>query len=365
MKFTSNNAKNTIKHLGMFDIEEIELGEKLGSGAFSHVYEVKSFQHCTSERNCKIKCSHQQAREQMTQSAEDGGRYAIKFLKKMLLKGNKYQFGIAARNLEEEARVLSSLDHPNILKIRGWAANGPKAYIDTKRHDGYFLLMDRLEKTLSTRIEEWKSLIDPTEDNQEMRKNMLLEQLKLALDIASALEYLHDKGYIFRDLKPDNIGMDSRSRGKLFDFGLARAMPKGNMDKTFEMSGKIGTARYMAPEVYKHMAYNTKADVYSFAHVLWEMLSLTKPYEHYSKTMHRKETVQKGVRPDLDPTWSSGIQKLLTKSWHCEIAERPTMKEVRTTLEIEIAELQEQRRTPEKQNARRLSRQTSLASAAA
>eukprot|EP00540_Astrosyne_radiata_P018236 CAMPEP_0116844124 /NCGR_PEP_ID=MMETSP0418-20121206/12489_1 /TAXON_ID=1158023 /ORGANISM="Astrosyne radiata, Strain 13vi08-1A" /LENGTH=361 /DNA_ID=CAMNT_0004474993 /DNA_START=29 /DNA_END=1114 /DNA_ORIENTATION=+ len=361
MRFTRNNTQNDIKKFALFDIDEVELGKKLGCGGFSNVYQVKSFQP-NNLRNRRIKRSHQEAREHLEQS--NNGQYAIKFLKAEML-DNMERFDAAAIDLETEATILSRLDHENILKLRGWAANGPKAYGNMKRHDGYFLLMDRLEKTLSTRIEEWKSLIDPTEDNQEMRKNMLLEQLKLALDIASALEYLHDKGYIFRDLKPDNIGMDSRSRGKLFDFGLARAMPKGNMDKTFEMSGKIGTARYMAPEVYKHMAYNTKADVYSFAHVLWEMLSLTKPYEHYSKTMHRKETVQKGVRPDLDPTWSSGIQKLLTKSWHCEIAERPTMKEVRTTLEIEIAELQEQRRTPEKQNARRLSRQTSLASAAA
>mmetsp|Transcript_17088 Transcript_17088/g.39510 ORF Transcript_17088/g.39510 Transcript_17088/m.39510 type:complete len:366 (+) Transcript_17088:46-1143(+) len=343
MKFTSNNAKNTIKHLGMFDIEEIELGEKLGSGAFSHVYEVKSFQHCTSERNCKIKCSHQQAREQMTQSAEDGGRYAIKFLKKMLLKGNKYQFGIAARNLEEEARVLSSLDHPNILKIRGWAANGFNAYFDTKRHDGYFILMDRLEKTLSKRIEEWKSLAFPY---KELRKKLLLEQLMIAHDIAHALEYLHEKGYIFRDLKPDNIGLDTDNNGKLFDFGLARKMPRGgDMDKQFQMSGKIGTRRYMAPEVCQNKPYNAKADVHSFAYVLWEMLALQKPHATLSNVMYRNSVVENGVRPNMDPSWPSRIQKLLVRSWDPSVSQRPTMKAIRTILEIEITELQQEEAT--------------------
>mmetsp|Transcript_5007 Transcript_5007/g.11236 ORF Transcript_5007/g.11236 Transcript_5007/m.11236 type:complete len:247 (-) Transcript_5007:126-866(-) len=206
--------------------------------------------------------------------------------------------------------------------------------------------MDRLQQTLTQRIEEWKALIDAAVGGDEKtRKKLWIEQLTIALDIASALEYLHGQGYIFRDLKPDNVGLDSEGRGKLFDFGLARKMPTGSGQ--FQMSGQVGTCRYMAPEVYKCRDYNAKADVYSFSHLLWEMLALEKPYQGYTKQMHKKRIVRKGLRPELDPSWPLGIQKLLEWSWHRDMAERPSMAEIRAALEAEIADLVAGRRYEE------------------
>mmetsp|Transcript_16176 Transcript_16176/g.37145 ORF Transcript_16176/g.37145 Transcript_16176/m.37145 type:complete len:369 (+) Transcript_16176:59-1165(+) len=363
---TCNNdddQTNSQNHFALFDIDEVSVGEKLGSGGFCNVHKVRGF-HLHGRRNSKIKCPNQQERDQLTKSCQN---VAIKFLKKEFLK-DLDRFDEAAQDLEFEADVLSQLTHPHILKILGWAAGGFDAYFDLNRHDAYFILMERLQKNLAMRIEEWKEMSVAAGPSTLTETNLSLEKLQIARDIASALEYLHDKGYIFRDLKPENIGLDSQSRGKLFDFGLSRRMPEGDMDDEFEMSGMTGTTRYMAPEVFERKPYNTKADVYSFAHVLWEMLALEKPYEGYTNAEHKQETVLKEHRPNLDPSWPLGIQKLLSRSWHRDMAERPTMKEVCTILEMEIAVLQAERLslvTCAPKEATRLSKQQSLASGAA
>jgi serine/threonine protein kinase len=101
-----------------------------------------------------------------------------------------------------------------------------------------------------------------------------------ALQIAAGLKYLHSHNIIFRDLKPANIGFDVRGDVKLFDFGLARIMPDDGCPytDTFFMSG-AGSPRYMAPECLTFgESYNMKADIYSFAIILWEMLSASQPY---------------------------------------------------------------------------------------
>jgi len=336
----TTNTKTAPVQFAVFDIEEVELGLRLGSGGFSDVYEVKSFRQVNT-RNQRRKHLHRGVRDTLTRLAPDG-HYAIKFLKQELVEDPE-GFDAAARDLQLEADILSRLDHENILKIRGWASAGLEAYSEMDRHDAYFLILDRLQKTLAQRIDEWycwTSGADSATKDMKTRNKLLLEQLELALDIATGLEYLHEEGYIYRDLKPDNIGLDSRSRGKLFDFGLARKLPEGNTDDRFEMTGKIGTPRYMAPEVYQRRWYNAKADVYSFAHVLWEMLTFEKPYTGFTKSMHRHYTVELGVRPEIYKSWPPEIQKFLERAWHRDMAKRPTMKEVRDVLEIEVAKIQ-------------------------
>lgn len=145
-------------------------------------------------------------------------------------------FVLTAADLAVEAHMLASFNHPNILKIRGWALNGVKSFLDG-RHDSFFLLLDKVDMTLTQQIEKWMKeqnrwstslppqtyLYNTIVSDVWKRQNgttgkvekkrrlkmetMLNEKLQICHEIASALAYLHEKGVIFRDLKPSNLGL--------------------------------------------------------------------------------------------------------------------------------------------------------------
>jgi serine/threonine protein kinase len=289
-------------------------------------------------------------------------------------------FRLAAAELAVEAHMLASFDHPNILKIRGWAANGVASFT-SGRHDGFFLLLDRLDETLDQRIVTWQRLEAVQEaqaaqnssnmvtdlwrrfshhgnhhdnhgDNRnhhsvmqkeqelslkQQRQHVYLEKLGVCSDISSALAYLHERGVIFRDLKPNNIGF-LNGRVQLFDFGLSRELPGQDLHEPFEMSGKVGTLRYMAVEVACHARYNVSADVYSWAMVSYEVLTLQKPFSGWTRDMHANLVCGQGVRPETtaaclqqDDTGSGGttsMRGLLEAAWNQSPDRRPNMLNV-------------------------------------
>lgn len=325
--------------MALFDIDEVVRGQRLGSGAFSHVDQIDAFLP-REDRNDKviINADDHATREHFanTVTNENGApRFAIKIIQPAMM-NDENDFRTAAGGLANEADILSKLDHPHIIKLRGFPADGVRAYVRTERYDGYFLILDRLNETLSERIQLWKReskrLRKPVFvlKQSSRRQELLLERLNVALDIASALSYLHSKRIIYRDLKSDNIGFDDAGRLKLFDFGLSRSLPRTGDDLagSFEMSGKVGTKAYMAPEVYEREPYNTKADVYSFAMLLWEILALQRPFAQHTKQMYRVRVVKNGERPLIDRSWPMEIQTLLRRAWSRDMDARPTMHQV-------------------------------------
>jgi len=172
----------------------------------------------------------------------------------------------------------------------------------------------------------------------------LIQKINIALQVASAIQYIHDSGLVYRDLKPQNIGItDCDVKGfptvKLFDFGLCRVLPvaadsdgQRDEDATFLMS-MAGSRRYMSPEILRHDKYNAKADVYSWAMVLYEMLSMSKPYLNYSAEQHKACVCEYGLRPNLsDLHIPKDLKLILHNSWHQSISERYNMRSIRSDL---------------------------------
>src|SRR5205085_8051459 len=101
----------------------------------------------------------------------------------------------------------------------------------------------------------------------------LEDALRIAIQIAGALELAHSKGILHRDLKPGNI-LISGVRAKLLDFGLAKLMARSATDATETVEGTVlGTAAYMSPEQAQGKPLDERSDVFSFGAVLYEMLS--------------------------------------------------------------------------------------------
>jgi serine/threonine protein kinase len=162
---------------------------------------------------------------------------------------------------EREAKLLASLNHPNIAAIHG-----------LEESDGtHFLVLELVEgEALSDRI---KAGPVPVE-----------EALKLGLQIAEALEAAHDKGVIHRDLKPANIKVTPDGKVKVLDFGLAKAYAGGpeniNLSNSPTLSDAatqqgviLGTAAYMSPEQARGETVDKRADIWAFGVVLYEMLT--------------------------------------------------------------------------------------------
>jgi serine/threonine protein kinase len=162
---------------------------------------------------------------------------------------------------QREAKLLASLNHPNIAAIHG-----------LEESEGiHFLVMELIEgDTLRDRI---KSGPIPVE-----------EALKLALQMAEALEAAHEKGVIHRDLKPANIKVTTDGKVKILDFGLAKAyagdqenispMDSPTISAAATQQGVIlGTAAYMSPEQARGKPVDKRADIWAFGVVLYEMLT--------------------------------------------------------------------------------------------
>ena len=158
-----------------------------------------------------------------------------------------------------EARLLASLNHPNIGTIHGFEeAEGMRA-----------LVLELVEgDTLADRVARGPLPIPET--------------LAIARQIADALEAAHDKGVVHRDLKPANIKITPDGVIKVLDFGLAKSDPGGASElansPTITVGGTVaglilGTAAYMSPEQARGRAVDKRTDVWAFGCVLYELLT--------------------------------------------------------------------------------------------
>jgi serine/threonine protein kinase len=150
--------------------------------------------------------------------------------------------GPHSARFEKEARAIAALNHPHICQIHDI---GPD-----------YLVLEYVEG---------KPLRGPVSAEEAVR---------LALQIASALEEAHARGILHRDLKPGNILVTAKGTAKLLDFGLAKRITVANAEVTETMEGTVmGTPAYMAPEQAGGKPLDARSDVFSFGVVLYELLS--------------------------------------------------------------------------------------------
>ncbi|MHC4587498.1 MAG: protein kinase domain-containing protein, partial [Planctomycetota bacterium] len=193
----------------------------------------------------------------------------------------------ALSRFTREAKVLASLNHPNIATI----------YEELEEAEGliYLVLEYVPGQTLAERI---------------AKKPLKLEEaLTIALQIAEAVAAAHEHDVIHRDLKPGNIKITEEGKVKVLDFGLAKVVGGESTDQhsTITEPGRvIGTPAYMSPEQARGKLTDKRSDIWSFGCVLYEMLTATVPF--------KGETISDTLANILDrePNWSAFPQDIPT-----------------------------------------------------
>lgn len=299
----------------------LEIGPLCGKGGFSNVNEVT-------------------IRDDSNNGKTNGRKYAIKYLRDSVMK-KRASLKVGAADLAIEARILSHISHPNIVKLHGISAGSlSNAY---KHNHRFFLVLDLLSCSLEDKLAAWgfeeeqevakQSRLLPRFGLSDPQKIRLYERMNsVAIPVANALKYLHEKNIVLRDLKPGNIGFDKEGTVKLFDFGMAREVKDGR-----KLTGGTGSPIYMSPEVMLCKSYGLPADIYSMAYVLWELATLKLPFDGITRDDHAKTILVDNGRPKVDNRCgSTRMQKLITECWERSPKSRPTALEVLATLNVEV-----------------------------
>jgi serine/threonine protein kinase len=225
-----------------------QIVRKLGSGGFGNVYEVQ---------------------------ASDGNAYAMKLLKD---RGtiNKQRF-------EAEIKILSQLNHPNIVKIIEWNLGG-----DPPDFSPWYTMEYLRGGSLREHMD------DKFKDAYVFQRNWSINTI--ILPVCHALAQAHSAGIYHRDLKPDNIIYTSNDRAhiKITDWGLGRDIGRKSIALTASLGQLGGTPGYCAPEQwFMFDVVDGRADIYSLGVIFYEMMTGRMPstYDERNNGLKRSKVV--------------------------------------------------------------------------
>ena len=212
------------------------------------------------------------------------------------------------QRFEREARAVSALNHPNICTL-----------YDVGRHDGVdFLVMEYMEgETLADRLGKGAMPLD--------------QALRIAIQVADALDRAHRTGITHRDLKPGNI-MLTKDGAKVLDFGLAKmreraqgALTSGGSvmaTLTSPLTGEgaiVGTLQYMAPEQLEGQEADARSDIFAFGSIVYEMVAGRRPFEGktqaalIAKILEHEPAPVSAILPAAPPALEQLLRSCLAK----------------------------------------------------
>ena len=185
-----------------------------------------------------------------------GKQIAIKKIKLDYIKNN-----VLSNKFINEINIIASMRHPNILLYMG---------VTIDNNNNYYMITEYLPQG---------SLHEYLHPPKKTKKIPLTDKqkIKIALQIAIAIQYIHSRKILHCDLKSANILIDKNFNIKLSDFGLSYFMSD-------PPTGFLGTARWVAPEILKGGKYDIKADIFSYGMIVMELLTEKIPYSDIVKS---------------------------------------------------------------------------------
>ncbi|MET0259740.1 MAG: protein kinase, partial [Gaiellaceae bacterium] len=203
--------------------------------------------------------------------------------------------GDYVERFRREARAVAQLSHPNIVTV-----------IDRGEQDGrQFIVFEYVDG------ENLKTLIEREGPLPER------EAIELALQIARALGFAHERGLVHRDVKPQNVLLNGDAGAKVTDFGIARSLDvQGGLTQTGTV---MGTSDYIAPEQARGRQVDAQSDVYSLGAVLYELLTGEVPFpgdNFVAVAMRHINEPPPSVRerrPELSPRLDAAVRRAMAK----------------------------------------------------
>lgn len=253
-------------------LQDFELHEKLGEGAFSTVYKV-------------------------TRKA-DNSPYALKQVKLSGLSRKEKE------NALNEIRILASFDHPNIIAFK-------EAFLDDKSAT-LCIVMEMAEGG-----DLLKLISKHKKDKTRIPETLIWSIFKASLN---GLICLHNSKILHRDLKCANIFLDGKSNAKLGDLNVSKVVKQG-MAYT-----QTGTPYYASPEVWKDKPYNSASDIWSLGCVIYEMAALTPPFDGRDMNSLSRNVIR-GIFTDVQG-YSKDLMRVIRLMLQVNPALRPSAKEL-------------------------------------
>ncbi|MGE5282095.1 MAG: protein kinase domain-containing protein [Chloroflexota bacterium] len=264
------------------------LEAKLGSGGMSTVYLARDQ---TLDRQVAVKVMHREMSEQADQ----------------------------LERFRQEARAVAKLSHANVVSVIDAGEDGGHPYIVFEYVEG---------ETLKQRIAR-EGALDPQ------------EAVAYAIEIGRGLSVAHARNMVHRDIKPQNVLIDSEGRAKLTDFGISRQLEQDGMTATGRV---LGTTDYVAPEQAMGRSVDPRSDIYSLGVVLYEMLVGQVPFTADSQVGVAMKHVNEELpdvqrrRPEISAAVALTVERATAKDpsrRYQEIGEM--LDDLSTALEVEAA----------------------------
>eukprot|EP00884_Botryococcus_braunii_P010166 jgi/Botrbrau1/19150/Bobra.0077s0062.1 len=254
-----------------FDIEEIEMGRVIGTGAFGQV------------------------------------RYALcqgqELAVKVLTVPDTDAISAVVEEFEKEVAMMAALPfHRNVLPLLGACVTPPTLALVTPfcARGSLYSMLHKQEERLT-----WA------------------QRLYMCLGAAKGMMHLHSCNVLHRDLKSGNLLVDADYTVKVADFGLSRVV-----HGVQTMTGGLGTYQWMAPEVLANLRYSQKADTYSFAIVMWECASRKVPYEGLNGLQAAIGVLERGLRPEIPAGTVPALARLMQECWAPVPEQRPSFDQI-------------------------------------
>ena len=161
----------------------------------------------------------------------------------------------------------------------------------------------------------------------------LYDQNNALLDVGIGMDYVHSRGIIHRDLKSLNVLIDEKGRCKVSDFGQSKSSTLSTCMTMTRGGAGTGTVAWNAPEVLDDEDATCKADGYSFAIIVWEIMTTKVPWEGLTIPQIIRKVCDKNIRPECNELMNETLMALMEDCWNADPSKRPHFANIAKRLE--------------------------------